>query len=829
MANIHDCLQRAVDAGELDRIRASEARSEYEQLVDRYSQVMPRHQAEATAVLHLKEATQRAQRSRRHAVLNQLQSMTRLKALIEGAPDPAVALRNLLEHSDGSGFTGESVASLSEAMIRSVNAGLKDVLASVNRNLIGNQRQPALLGNIIRELHGEATGDAQAAALSQAVRHQQKRLRQMFNAHGGDIGQIADYGLPHSHSGVALEKAGFRAWADEIAPLLDWNRIIDKKTEQPFAAKGARPDRTTEEAFLRDIYNGIITRGMDNHVPTLSMGGKALYNRRAEPRILHFQNGSAWLEYNKRFGTSDPFSAMIGGLHGMARDVALMRVLGPNPRLGLEYASQVAKVRVALSDDRKLIGRVNRMSGRAKAMLAHLDGSVNNTEAEAWASFFGSTRQVLTSIQLGSAVLSSVTDLATISMAARVSGLNPTNVLGRTTQLMASAATREAAARMGYVADTLANTGSAAARFTGDVVAGDLTERLTDFTMRASGLSFWTDMNRISFQMEFAGFMADNADRAFDQIDAPLRKLFRQRGITAQDWDLLRDPDALFRTDKGATFLSPFHWLETQTKVTRAEAEGLAMRLQMAIQEQLEFAVPTASVEGQARMLGDAKPGTFLGELGRSSTMYKAFAISLTLNQVRRFMALPTPMSKAVYAAKMSAGLILLGGVAVQLKELAKGNDPRPMDRPEFWMGALFQGGGLGIFGDFFSSETSRTGGGIAETVAGPVVGAASDVIRPIASNVTRAIAGDNTFVGRDVANFVRYNTPVLSSLWQTRLAYDRLVADSLQSLLDPEAEQVWRRQMRQRERDYGTRSYWPRGASGPERAPDLSNALGDR
>ena len=93
---------------------------------------------------------------------------------------------------------------------------------------------------MVRELHGEATGNAQAGAFAKSVRHQQKRLRQMFNAHGGDIGEIADYGLAHSHNGAALEKAGFRAWADEIAPLLDWSRIVNKQTGEPFAAAGAR-------------------------------------------------------------------------------------------------------------------------------------------------------------------------------------------------------------------------------------------------------------------------------------------------------------------------------------------------------------------------------------------------------------------------------------------------------------------------------------------------------------------------------------------------------------------------------------------------------------
>lgn len=249
------------------------------------------------------------------------------------------------------------------------------------------------------------------------------------------------------------------------------------------------------------------------------------------------------------------------------------------------------------------------------------------------------------------------------------------------------------------------------------------------------------------------------------------------------------------------------------------------MRLQMAVREQLELAIPSASLEGRARLQGTAAPGTFAGELLRSSMSYKSFSLSLMLGQYRRFQALPSPMSKAAYAASISTMLLMTGALAVQLKELAKGNDPRPMTDGKFWMAALFQGGGLGIFGDFFAAEQSRVGGGIAETLAGPVVGLAGDVLKPIASNVTRAVQGQDMLLGRDFASLVRRDTPVLSSLFYARLAYDRMVADQVQAFLDPDAERQWHLQEKKRQRDYGTQTWWDRGEFTPSRAPDLANA----
>lgn len=509
-----------------------------------------------------------------------------------------------------------------------------------------------------------------------------------------------------------------------------------------------------------------------------------------------------------------------------------MRVLGPNPRAGLAFATQVAQKRASVlaasgnPAHLKLEERVTTAGKRAAVMLAMQDGSASIPEHAGMASFFAGTRAVLTSVQLGSAILSSTTDLATIGVAAKIAGMNPTNVFARAVGYAASHATRETAARMGYVAGALADAGASHSRFIGGVLGSGWPQKLAGFTMRASGLSFWTDMNRTAFKMEFSGFLADNAARAFADIDAPLRKIFERRGITAADWDHLRDPSGRFVAAGGEDFISPTHWLEHQTRLPRAEASGLAMRLSMAIEEQLEFAVPTSSLEGRAMWVrGEA--GTLGGELLRSSFMYKGFVLSLMLNHYRRFMSIPTTMGRVQYAATLGAGLFVMGALAVQLKELAKGRDPRPMTDRRFWMAALFQSGGLGIFGDFFSSTTSRTGGGLAETLAGPVVGLFNQGLRVVNSNVSRAANGEKTSWGRDAANFVRFNTPLFSSLWYARAPFDRMIADQVQFFFDPEADVAWRRQEKQREKDFGNTTFWNRGELGPSRLPNFGNVAG--
>jgi len=827
MTNMADCIARAIDFGEIDQARGVAVIDQYQQLVQRYETIMSPDAAAQLAAGHVKKAMKAAVAAKRHAVVNQLQAMKRIKHLVETSPDPAAALRNFLEFSAGSGFKGESVRSIQEGLNASIASSMAEVLERTGLNVIGSSRDAVLLEQVMREVHGERTGDADAARLADALRTTQQRMRRLYNAAGGNIGDLADYGVPHTHDAAMLRKAGYDAWATRVHELAAWDRIIDVTTGKPFAgAPGQRPPRADVEAMLHEVYDGIVTRGWDDRTPGMQPGGKALHNRRAEHRVLHFRDGAAWLEYNREFGASDPFSAMMNGLHGMARDVALMRVLGPNPRMGLEFASQVAMKRAQTIGDGELIGRVSSQASLAKTMLAHVDGAANVPENIAMARFFSGTRAVLASAQLGSAAISSITDVATIMGAAQHMGMNSANVLGRSVELMVRQSTRQTAARMGYVAGTLADAGSGSARYFGQMFGNGIAERMAGFTLRATGLNFITDMRKVAFQMEFSGHLADHAGASFHDLPKPLRRAFEERGITATDWDHLRAPAGRFTAPNGADFISPIYWLEHQTALPRIEAEGLAMRVQALIQEQLEYAVPTASLEGRARLQGDARPGTISGELLRSAMTYKSFALSLTLGQYRRFAAIEGGWNKVAYAAKMSAMLISLGAVAVQLKELAKGNDPRPMTEGKFWMAALFQGGGLGIFGDFFAAEQNRMGGGLGQTVAGPVVGFLGDMISPIATNATALVKGEQTHLGRDTVGLLQRNTPFLSSAWYGRTAYSRLVLDQLSRFLDPEAERLWRRRMQKQAKEYGTQPFWKPGDAWPSRLPDLGNAL---
>ena len=208
--------------------------------------------------------------------------------------------------------------------------------------------------------------------------------------------------------------------------------------------------------------------------------------------------------------------------------------------------------------------------------------------------------------------------------------------------------------------------------------------------------------------------------------------------------------------------------------------------------------------------------------------MYKNFGITLVNTHLMRGMTQPGAKNKGRYFADLIISTTLMGALAMQLKEMSKGRDPRPMTDNAFWLAAFLQGGGLGIYGDFMFSDVNRFDRGLAETVAGPVVGFADDLRKLTIGNIVQAAQGDDTNAAREMINFAARYTPG-SSLWYSRLALERLVIDQLQLMADPKARSNMQRLETRYRNQFGQRYWWKPGEMGPSRSPNLGNIMEQR
>ncbi|WP_226779021.1 hypothetical protein [Oceaniglobus trochenteri] len=853
--SILDCIQRAVSKAPGDGgISPARARAFQKLLEDRtaeYAHLGPGAEMAAAEDVWVQIRTDFQKRRRS----NLLQAQANIKTLgdiaefrdADGTANAAQAIRQKLEW--GQSATFDSASSRRDALMGQYRRMIQDFIGDHARNIIGSIRNKARLPDIVRELHGEATGNPAAKQVADGVRKALEQARLDFNAAGGAIGKLADFGLPHSwnrHTMLSIDpdrKVARQKWTADVGQRLDWDRIVDHDTGKPFS--GSSP--AARQSFLEEVFDTITETGWNKREPSGMAVGKSTANRRSDARVLHFKSADDWMAMNEAYGREDPFTAILSHLDSMARDTALMQVLGPNPQAGLEFAKQTAAKLAAerpwkpsrfnwnawranglklYSDPSKEVVAAGKQSQR---MLDLYTGAANAPEMDVVASAFSGARHFLIASQLGGAMLSAVTDVGFMGLASKQVGLDASKVIGRHVKALASTGQRQLMARAGIVFDSAANVGVAQARLMGDAFGPKSMERLSEFTMRASGLTAWTDIGRGAFRLEFYGLLAENAGRAWDDIDAPLRQMvFERRGITRADWDDIRST-ALFRdqADPDASFLIPSD-IRHRTDLAPERAMDLSLKLDAAILEQMEFAIPSASLRGRATMHGGA-PGSLMGELSRSGIMYKSFMFSLMFNQLGRALFHQVNGSRAAYIVGFATITTVAGAVSMQLKEIAKGRDPRDMTDPKFWPAAAIQGGGFGIIGDFVYASENRFGGGLAQTIAGPMVGAVNDGIY-LTNDIVKALAyrdqKHRDRLGRASVKFLdRFSGP--TNLWYTNLALNRMLWDNLQSFVDSDAEAAWRRAEKKRVREFGNESWAPPGGGLPDRLPDPSAAVG--
>ena len=820
---LRDCINRAVAGGEMDRDRAERILREYDNSFREFQRSMGHTQAEIEAARAVQgKARAEAAEKRRVMQLQAAASQRQGQRLqrhrnIRGDLDPAQYLQDLVSNTRGAG--GSTLAGKYEAVRRSFRRDMTDAVQSFRANLAGQRRKPEMLRKVVREVFGEDTGDAAARAIAQSWAGVAEKARLRFNAAGGHVGKRSDWGLPQAHDSAKVRKATYEDWRDFIMPRLDLEAMGRDFNN------GLAFTNETLEVLMKDAFEAIRTDGYSRRSPAARYGS-AMYNRRADHRFFKFKSADDWMGYSERFGSGqDAFRVMMGHLDNMAMDISMMEELGPNPFHTFRYLSDAAQQLASRSAEPDALDRARRKSKVADDMMDLFTGRSNMPQNAKLARGASALRNYLTSAHLGSAVISSVTDFNTQRIAAGFVGMSKLGFMRQLSRLATSTDMRAQANEAGLIFENAVDIGNAVARYELEEMHVESAARLADFTIRASGLGWMTEVQRQSFGLEFMSQAVKWQSGSWADLPARTQRMFKSYGIGENDWPAIQR-SRVHETESGLRLLR-------SQEIEEVGGANLADRYMEAITSLTEFAVPSTNIFGRATILGRTQPGSISGEFLRFGLQFKSFPVTMLVTQFGRIMAEAyqgRPGSAMSYAAGLLVGNTILGALAIQMKETAKGRDPRDMTSGEFWTAAIAQGGGAGIFGDFFFSDVNRFGGGIAETLAGPGVGFLDDMLRFTVGNARELALGEETRAGRELVGLLRNYTPG-GSLWYLRLAYEREVLDQLQQVIDPEASQSFRRRI-QSARQYDTQFFAPPGSSaiqgrGALRAPDISNAFG--
>lgn len=838
-----DCIRRGVAAGLLDGKRADALIREIQGIEARNFDALGPYGAKSQANIDALEMAKYNAAIRRRASLMGMLDLDRVSRAMDetkaqqGLKDSSSLLRNLVDSVGSKNLKFRGARQEAEIVKGYAFQAMDEFMQKFHSAPGGFARNKAQLVNVLKEIKGEATGDIAAKQMAQAWQSTAEMLRKMYNAVGGAIAHRKNWDLPQTHSFNEIRKLetdlgghepAFQHWHDFIAPKLDREQMLENGTGKPLSDTRLRD-------VLKNVYDTIRSEGWDAKNPSANGFGTSVAMRHQESRVLHFATASDWLAYHQRFGDDDIFGTMIGHIEGMSREIGAMRALGANPQATIRFMAERNLKDVSENGTIDAINSAKSKGAQLDTLYRHYIGEASSPVNGKVGRFFSSTRQFVVSTQLGSAIISALTDLAFTNVTAQFNGLSTKAMMGRYVSLLnpANVADRKLAVRLGLIAEEWSHVASSQMRFTGEVMSGEIMKRLSDATLRVSGLSAHTQAGRWAFGMEFMGHLADQVHLPIDQLNKPLQNALKRYDISAAEWDVMRSTK-IYEPDKGG-YLRPDDILQ-RPDVDQKMADQVASKYLNMVHSETEFAIPSASLLGKATLLGDARPGSFAGEMMRSGGMYKNFAVTMLHTHGARMLFDGTPWQKLKYSANLAIGTTLMGALALQLKDLAMGRDPRPMADKKFWLAAALQGGGLGIFGDYLFSSVNRNGHGFVNSLTGPTtgfLGDTGDLLKTAFVSGADAISGgaladaSKMNVGRDAANYAARYTPGASSLWYTKYIWRRAVADNIQRALDPGAEKSFASQRIAWNTQQGA-DFWgkPGGGLVPQRGPDFMNAF---
>jgi hypothetical protein len=818
-----DCIINAENEGTITRDQANEARDLFDELEGEYKNNMNDAAASAKAAKDTFDTLEFMSAEKKRQKLLQIQNWTKITANLEsyrdlrGQVNYEKAALALLDRDDFAKYA--NLESRTQAINRAATTKMSNILYTFRRNALSVQRNKAQLKEMIREVFEPgSTKSTSARELADAWKQTSEYLRKRFNAAGGHIPKRTDWGLPQFHDVLSVRKASLDEWTDFILPRLDVSKMIDEKTKLPF-------DQVKLRTALRDVYETITTDGYAKIIPGRSGQGMKLSNRRVDHRFLVFKDANNWIEYQEKFGNPNAFDTMIGHINSMSRDIAQLEILGPNPKSTIKFIQESLIKRAQLSKDAKAINKAQSASKKIEDLYLAISGRAEKPIDGFFPNIITGLKNIITSSFLGGASISSITDLNSIRIAKQFIGMPQTRTLTNYLKQLAalpSAEKQQLGLRLGLIAESYTALASGSARYTNNNLGPELTRRIADSVLNISGLTPMTQAGRWAFGMEFMGYMADSLKKSWNDLDVKTRNTLEKYNIGEVSWNKIKEAE-LYEYE-GATFLRAED-IESMTGIPQWQARELATRYMEMIVEQTNFAVPSSSRRGRLALTGNVDPNTIAGGLLESFAMFKNFSITIINTHVIRGITQQGMINKAKYLTNFAIGNTLLGALAIQLKEISKGRDPRPMTSPEFWMSAILQGGGLGIFGDFLFQSVNRYGGGLSETIAGPIVGFANDLRNLTIGNLGQAMRGDDTNATQELIRFAAKYQPG-SSIWYTRLAYERLLIEQLQLMNDPQYRNNLRRIERNYYRNYGQEYWWRPGQTAPERLPEIESAL---
>lgn len=779
------------------------------------------------------------QQLKKRRVALQILAHDRVTSYMQRFPDdPLEALNRMLAFSADGKSGIQSIDTNRRAIRGEALSRMLDVIDHTKGKFLGLMQDEAGNLALVRELHGEDSGVPAAKTAAKAFRAVAESLRERFNRAGGDVGFLEDWALPRDHSQIKVARDR-DTWVSDHVRLANRSKYL-REDGSPMS------DAELTE-FLQHAWVTVATGGINKVEPGRAAGNGMRANRGNESRQIHYRDAEAFIEAQQKYGERNLLELLVGHIDRAAQDVALVEALGPNPNHTMRYFLDTAEQQATMAQPVDKAG-IESQRKKIDNLYAEVAGTREPPASAAIANGFDTYRALNVAGRLGSAAITSLTDQGTVMLTAHMNGMPVMKTLANELRMLnpADATARREAMRAGLGLDQLIGSLN---RFGADGLGS--TEAISGRTakwsqaaaskiMQLSGMNALTAGAQRAFGATYMDLMGDMTRRhpSLQAMDAADRARLESAGITEGDWQVWRLAQPEDWRGTGDTVLTPASIYRITDDQLRPLADQLRMspqrlrdqaatRLLGSVMDESSMAVIEPGARERAFMHSNFRRGTVGGEIARSFWQFKSFAVSMAMRHYQRAMAQPG-WGKAQYLSTLVATTTVLGGIALQINEIASGRDPRDMTDDEllgvpglrFGMAAMLKGGALGLYGDFLFSDQTQGGASALAALGGPLAGDIETLFRL----KDQATDGNIDATGANLVRLAKSHIPG-ANLWYTKAATDHMIFHQLQEHFSP----GYLRNMRRRaQRDYDQQFWWEPGDLTPDRGPDLGAAIGE-
>lgn len=746
------------------------------------------------------------------------------------------------------GINIESVEQRAEGMKAEFKRQLLPAWDALGSDFLGFFQDTQKLVNLLKEMRGEDSGDPLAKKGAEVWLKVAEDMRQRFNRAGGAIGHLDDWGFPQHHSQERVAFAGHsddpqankEAWINAILPLLDRTRYADDL--------GTPYDDTRMRDFLSHAWASIATNGHANIEPGEFKGTGKRANRHAEERQIHFKDADSVLKYWETFGDKTALEILNAHVDSMAKDIAFIEKLGPNPNLTYQTLRDEALKESTTARP----GDTPSLEGKFAKMDANYDYWAGRT-VPTYNPTISKIAETITNLnvggKLGGAALASF--FGDKPMMEAVSTLNHLPALQRwSTEVgLLNPMNGDDRRQLQVNGLMLESIRSGLLRFNESLGSSSTTGRLANSVMRVTGMSAINDIRKGSFGISLMATVGNQIKEGkdFSTLHESDIRTLRNYGITEKDWNTWKlaellpyshNPDVL--TPEGISKITDQQLKDAGIIASDANEEAAhvarqdaIIKLLGAVNTESEFAIVQPGWRERAQFYSKLQRGTFFGEISRAALQFKAFPWA----QFQRGLDAVVSSNSMGGKVGMTAWLLLsttaLGAMLMQTRSLLTGQDPEDMTGHQgqnpamagkFWARALIAGGALGIYGDLLNSlNQTRMGMGPAELMAGPTLGPLVDLAENGFTYAREKADGKPTHFAGHALTDVKGFLPG-GNVWYTRAVVDHIVLQQAMNWLSPGyLSTMQARTMK----DYGQGWWWNPGTTEPQRAPNMEKAIG--